>query len=167
MQLVAIRPTASPVAHPFGVVWRAEVDCPVVGAGGERVRCPTILHNIPHRSAVYPVHAPSGLLVVGVDDHYVERVGGVFYFFASADFAAAEPVTEVTLATVPMGGTTAAGRPPLVTAMAAALVETASVAAAEQAWSPSGALVPTVAVAAASCSGCVTVRHRSLNAASG
>ena len=163
MWILVIRPTAFTIAHPFDVVRRASVDCRVVGPEGEILCHPVILHDLPHRSAVFLVHAPVDLVVVGVDNHYVEGVEGGGSFFALADFAAAASEMVTVLSTVTMGGATAAGCPLLIAVMV--------MAATAQTRSPAGALVPTavvmVAATKASCLACVIVSCMSLRAASG
>ena len=93
---------------------------------------------------------------------------GDFYFFAlAADFVSAVPALSAAPAAVSVGGTTAAGRPPLMGFM----VEAEAAEAEAQARSPAGVLVPTAdattAAIAALCSACVMVNSMYLKAVSG
>ena len=154
MRLVVSRPTPFPGTHTFDVVLRASIKCCVVWAGRERFCHPAILYNLPHLSAVILMFAPENLVVIGLYNYFVEGFDDRFYFYASVtDFAVAAAVA------VPMGGTIASSRPPLMEVIEAAV--------ADQSRSPVGVLVPTVAVTAVSYSACVIVNLMSLKAASG
>ena len=121
VRLVVSRPTALPGTHPFVVVRRAEIDYRILGDGGERVRHPEILKNIPHRYTLSLVCDPVGLIVIIIYGHYVEGVGGRFCIFrVDGRFCGGGASSGGGAKICAHGGNMAADHPHLMSAMATA-----------------------------------------------
>ena len=158
VRLLVSRPAAPPVAYPFDMILWEAFDFRIVGDGGGGGGGPFSLQSstallIGPQCALYIPQRTS--LWLGLTTTTLMGLAGDFLFFALANFAAAAPMMMVAPVAVPMGGTMAVVRFPLITA---------------QDWSPADALVPTApattAAMAAACSACVMFRCRSLMAAS-